>query len=62
MQEHGPAILQERIGREHALLLIGALARRVILAVEERVDDRQLAEVAPPARVEVLIQLLGDAA
>ena len=62
MQQHGAAVLQQRIGREHALFLVRPLARRVILPVEKQVDDRQLAQIPPPPRIEVLIQLLRDAA
>jgi hypothetical protein len=58
MQEHRAAVVEQGVGREHALFLVRALARRVILAIQKDVDHWQLTKVAPPPRLEVLIQLL----
>src|SRR5439155_27037760 len=62
MQQHRAAVFEQRIRREHALFLVRALARGVILPVEEQIHDRQITQVAPAPGVEFLIQLLCHAA
>ncbi len=62
MQQHRAPVFEQRIRREHALFLVRALARGVILPVEEQIDDRQITQVASAPRVELLIELLRHAA
>lgn len=57
--QHRPAILQNGVGGQDPFLLGGPTPHRVELAVEEEVEDLQLAEIAGAPGVEVRLQRAG---
>jgi hypothetical protein len=62
VEEHHPAVLAEGVGREDALLLRRLGARRMKLAIQEQVQDLEVAEISGAPDGELGLERGGDPA